>query len=280
MNFTFLTTKNLYKCLVQYEAFLKQTQGEQARSIFSKAKTAVVRYTAPGWGYPVKLEGRLTPAEMIQGLEFLKTITLEQAVHALTIQKTVFELFGQAVSSQSRRVYRSALKQFLDFLQTLPEWPQQRLGKGGSEGTAPYIHGPRAPLGPRYALKDSEMTPQLREELAQYSLCCQEERTEPLSDAALARYLKDIRNLQGWLYRYKGYSLEELSFFKIVPPEAFWQPDAMERVMALCQEYVAWLRDERQVATSTMGFGLNTFFLITEYTHYVYQCQKANFSGG
>lgn len=280
MKSAFSTTKNLYECLIQYEQLLKQTQGEQARAIFGKAKTALVRYTAPGWGYPVKLEGRLTPAEMIGGLEFLKTITLEQAVNALAVQKTVFERFGPAVSSQSQRVYRSALKQFLEFLRTLPEWPQPLLGKGSSEGTAPYIHGPRAPFGPRYALKGGEMTPELRAELAEYSLCCQEERTEPLSDAALHRYLKDIRNLWGWLYRYKGYSLEELSFFKIVPAEAFWQPDAMERVMALCQEYVAWLRDERQVATSTMGYGLNTFFLITEYTHYVYQSQKATVSGG
>lgn len=278
MKYTCLKTKNLFDCLYQYEERLKQIHGEKTRTIFGKAKTALVRYTAPGWGYPIKLEGRLTPAEMLQGLEFLKTITLEQAVQALAVQESVFERFGSAVSSQSRRVYRSALKQFWNFLQTVPEWPQQSSGGGHQDSATPYIQGPRNPKGIRYALKPSEMTPQLEAELAQYRLCCRQDRTETLSKISLDTYCQNIRNLWGWLYRYKGLPLEELSLFRIVPPEAFWQPNAMERVMGLCQAYITWLRDERQVANNTLVSQLKTFFLITEYTHYVYQCQSADVS--
>lgn len=93
---------------------------EQAHATVSRTKTALLRYTLPGWGFVLQKGGKLTSWETEMALNYMKGISLEQFGKAAWIQQQVFDL--QQVPSNSQRTYRAALKKLLAWCEQQQWW--------------------------------------------------------------------------------------------------------------------------------------------------------------
>ena len=76
-------------------------------------KTAVFRYTLPGYDLPPN-------ATKDESIDFLKQLPIHNFQNALDVQQQVFD--SLSVDGGIQRTYRSALKQFLEWCSSQPWW--------------------------------------------------------------------------------------------------------------------------------------------------------------
>jgi hypothetical protein len=108
-----------------YENYLNlKFEEKKAYSVIAKTKTSLIRFVLPEWGFLLKLDGNLSFAENLEGLNFMKDIPIHQVVYALEVQERVFDKFGDRASPPSRRVYRSALRKMMDWGKSQDWWAQ------------------------------------------------------------------------------------------------------------------------------------------------------------
>ncbi|WP_204141187.1 hypothetical protein [Halomicronema sp. CCY15110] len=266
MNGPQIKIENLLDAFSAYEDYLQQKQShKQAKNSINKLKTGLVRFTLPGWGYPLKLTGRLTPEEMLRGIEFMASVSLLQANQALEVQESLFQRMGDLVSDASKRVYRSAVRQFIEYCQSLAAWPTYR--RPGLPPTA-YIYGKPKKVWHHFGLRSQDVPPALQAELNEYAEALSS-RTPPLSPSSIQRQTRGVRKILGWLHRTKNIAVEELTLFQIVPVEALFEEAAAAKTMSLLQEYLDWLKS-REEHIHSLKQAFMHFLYLTEYAHHVY----------
>ncbi len=188
----------------------------------AQVRTAILRYTAPIWGYTL-LSKRMTHAEIAAGIAFLKTIPIAQLETALEAQKAWFAQMG--ISGSISRTNRSYLKQLIDWTKTAvqPKRKRQRV----KNPIAPYrFRTVLATYGVLYRQHDrpkrrvGQVVKLSAQELAEASL-------QPLKTelAALATWMKrqgfaprtiertidSILEFLGWYHRIQAIPAQELN---------------------------------------------------------------------
>lgn len=259
------TLADLYSLYLEH---LRTTYPEvTAKQYIAKLQTAWIRYVLPGWGFPLKLEGNLTPSEVNAGLQFMHTIQLFQVEDALAIQAQVYQQFGDRISASVQRVYRSALQKSLEWGQQQSFW-QNAFGNR-SQNRAVAMQPPRGRCKSQYRLQRAHRTAVLHQEIEQLYVYWQQIRLPKLSNSSIDRYLKDVENVLGWLHHIQGVSLDDLRLTTVVPKAALQDPHVAQQVAAVAEEYIKWLRTERVAKQSTQMFAFSAFVHITEYLYYV-----------
>jgi hypothetical protein len=102
-----LKINNVYQIYQLYCKFLQTEMGDKSNNEIAKIKTALIRYTLPGYGISTQL------MESHQKEKSLKKISISQFKNVLVVQQQVFEVLGTEVTIHSQRTYRSALKKML-----------------------------------------------------------------------------------------------------------------------------------------------------------------------
>jgi len=256
-----MTTLKLTDVLRSYEQYLTVHQPEKAISMLRQLRTALDRFTLPGWGFPPFVSGRPTNAEQTAAQQFKQTVALEQLKHALEAQKVGFALLQASADSQT--VYKSILKKFLDWAdhqnwcvdQDKEDGGIKKIRRGHGTVTAKRLTT-RKKLEPYY-LTFREMPPPLQQELENfYRFWTEPVWANRVPTAIRPRTAKDyqdwLRALFGWLYRYQGKSPEQLSLSVLVPVVALKDVQDKEgatkamkcagkQVKALGSKFIQWL---------------------------------------
>ena len=222
---------NLKEALVLFSEDIKaQYSPQEAQILLSHTETSINRYALLGWGFAPPKGRKFTLEEKAAAEAFQKTISLEQLITAAEAQEKAFDLLQ--VSPTSRAAYRSRLKKFLTWCSHTPWWPEQNRpsptlrcprmrGRGyGSIKTTRLVDQPKFSS---YYLKPSEMNPQLKAEIDKYH----QFRTAPHWPNRLEQPIKlkvadtektMILQILGWLHRFQGFPLDQLSLDLIITP--------------------------------------------------------------
>ncbi|MBD1821117.1 hypothetical protein H6F51_01090 [Cyanobacteria bacterium FACHB-DQ100] len=255
---------NLADFYHRYQDYVKsQFEEKKANSIIAKTNTSLVRYVLPEYGFLLKLDGNLSPAEMLEGLKFMEQVPISQVVHLLETQERVFNRFGERVSPAIRRAYRSTTKIMLDWGK-LQDWWKQSV-ETSSHGRTPTMLIFKKRVEHWHKLKPEELSPSLSQQLSHFSLYCTTLRQPCLSEGSCVRYHREILGVLGWMHRIKGIAVANLSLADLVPVAAVYDQGAAERVATLAQEYLDWMRANLGGKEATLKFALQAFFYLAEY---------------
>jgi hypothetical protein len=175
---TFLNTQpaTIQEALDFYFIFLKETHEEKkAAQIFDLTRTALTRYTLPGWGVPMPRGRKPTKTETSVANNYLQSVKLKQLINAIEAQAKVFN--ECSVTPNQRHTYGSKLANFISWINQ-QNWltennqstsknraPRIRLGygKGGSKKMTD-----RTRLS-KYGLEKNRVNSVLRQELEEFN---------------------------------------------------------------------------------------------------------------
>lgn len=259
--------KTLFDFYSSYVEEIKQTTSEKgAKAAIAKLQTGWIRYVLPGLGFPLKLKGKLIHEEVAKAHQFMQGVSLCQADQALEVQQQVFQQFGDRISPEVQRVYRSVVRKSLEWGRQQDFW-EISLGNRAKD-RAPAMLPPRGSLKPRYSIQKTQYNETLQKEIEHLCAWWQSTRVPTLKQDSIRRYLKDINCLLGWLHHVKAVPIKNLSLYKIVPLQALSDEAAAQQVTNLAQEYLEWLQVERENQLSTQLFAWYSFVHISEYIHY------------
>ncbi|MBM0745626.1 hypothetical protein JOY44_29850 (plasmid) [Phormidium sp. CLA17] len=256
--------RSLLDALLAYESHVQSTMPpKQATAAWAQVRTALWRYTLPGWGLPSPQGQRLSPAEYEQGLQLLQQLPFKRLQEAPGVQERLFEQL--AVAGNSRRTYRWALQRLMTWCQqqgwletALVAEPASRVRQHRRSANDVRLTTRRARQ--RYRLVEAEQSEALRQELALFTQFltgagAEERDSMGVSAATAQQYLHQVERFLGWLHSEGGVPLQELSLRQLVvgsasslgreqpvlPSEA-----EAERVVALVQAYLEWLRTPQE----------------------------------
>jgi hypothetical protein len=198
---------------------------------YDLTRTAVLRYTLPGWTNVYPGKGKATAAQVAQGLKALSQITLEQFKEALAVQAQVFD--HMQLEKKQRRTPRFYLTQMLNWAgsqgyfgshlptsqpsstETNAPLRLQRQ-KGQARLTAGSVKLRNKPSHATYALGSVEgdvIHADLQKELdALSAYLAKLKQRQP----TIKKHLKHITQLLGWLHREEGIPLETLKLESLV----------------------------------------------------------------
>lgn len=268
MKFSSSDPKSLFDAWNLYQSEVQENQSKQKASVtLSLTKTAIIRYTLPGWGLEPSKHGRVTAWESYRGITFMKGVELPQLSHVLEIQQQVFE--NQQVPLDVQRNYRSALNRFLGWCQKQDWW------KSKAQHIVPKRH-PRTdqkpkqskPQRPKYALgsvRGDFISKNLESELEAF----QDFRRND-SDVRRSTVEKDLRQIRlvlGWLHRFKEIPLASLSLRQMISwvdidSPALSKDEAEETAFAnleLINEYIRWLESTGEEGTDASNTTKNLY---------------------
>jgi hypothetical protein len=106
-------TSTAYKVYQHYCKHLKSLKTDAKTDPTAAIKTALVKYTLPGYGLPPN-------ATKSEAVDFLNKIPIHQFQNALVVQQQVFD--SLSVDGGIQRTYRSALRKFLEWCSSQPWW--------------------------------------------------------------------------------------------------------------------------------------------------------------
>lgn len=237
---------NLYQLEIQ-----KEEEKQKASITLALVKTAIIRYTLPGWGLEPSSHRRVTAWENYQGLTFMKGVELPQLVHGLETQQKVFE--QQEVPLDIQRNYRAALNRFLEWCYEQSWWnhsrPQSSVTKRDPRPSDQKVRHQR----PKYALGTVEgdfVSENLQSELEAFQNFRLNQNG--VRQSTVNKDLRQIRLVLGWLHRFKGISLGSLKLQDMI---SWADIDSSDRAhlkqaedlafknLELINEYIAWLEN-------------------------------------
>jgi hypothetical protein len=225
----------LYECFLQSEY-----EASKAKLIIAKTKTSLVRFTLHKYGFPLKLDGKLLPSEMIEGLRFMEQIPICQSAYLLEAQEEVFTKFSDQIPSASRRVYRSALKKMIDW-GTTQDWWQQSVAKS-AVGRTPTMLIFKKRVEHWHKLKPEDISVELSQQLDLLSAYLTTVRQPCLKASSYKRYHREVLGVLGWLHRIKGIAISDLSLTYLVPVASIYDQAVAEQVVMIAEEYLEWMR--------------------------------------
>jgi len=251
-----------------YQDYLSEIEkthtDKQAYAIKAKLKTALRRYTLPGFGW-------VFVKEETAWLNFMQTLTLQDLNQALEVQEQVFTQLKDAVSDESRRSNRSSLKRFVEYIQTQPYY---YIALGASKDQlAPRMQSHKKRQEHWHRLKPKEIPSQVNDELNRLThyllyLRSQTSYGSTLVESTVKRYVREVLDLLSWLHRFKGEPLETLSIQLLVPRSAITDDVEAAKVAQLLQEYVEWLQSHLGLARRGQGFAVRSCIYIAELLEY------------
>lgn len=250
MKFSSSDPRSLFDVWNLYQSEVQESQPKQKASVtLSLAKTAIIRYTLPGWGLEPSKHGRVTAWESYRGISFMKGVELPQLSHALKIQQQVFE--AQQVPLDVQRNYRSALNRFLGWCQEQHWWKSkvQHISPKRHPGTDQKPKKSKSQR-PKYALgsvKGDFISKDLESELEAFQDFRRNEND--VRQSTVEKDLRQIRLVLGWLHRFKEIPLASLSLRQMISwvdidSPALSKDEAEEAAFAnleLINEYIHWL---------------------------------------
>lgn len=255
--------ESLLDAFLHYEEHIRATMLEKkANATLAQVRTALLRYTLPGWGFSLPQGRRLSPEDCELGLNFLRQVTLKQLGEAPALQEGLFEQWS--VPGNSRRNYRWALNGFIDWCKGQP-WFESEVGstlkrpvsrKRSSRGSANDVRLTARRSKGAYRLKDEIPAP-LQQELDAF--CRLLTKGDPQGQAPSRRtvrpqtaqqYLSQVLRVLGWLHTEQKVSLQDLSLHQLVEFVAADEGETQknlrqmeaQRTVDLIQAYFLWLR--------------------------------------
>jgi hypothetical protein len=148
-----LTSYTVYQHYCQH---LKSVKPEAKTDPSAAIKTALFKYTLPGYGLPPN-------ATKDEAINFLKSIPIHDLQSVLAVQQQVFDSLG--VNSGIQRTNRSALRKMLEWCSSQPWWssavsnsatiPQPRKERRGSFN---QVRVTKRKKQPNYILTEEEIS--------------------------------------------------------------------------------------------------------------------------
>jgi hypothetical protein len=258
--------KTLFDLYQDYENHLDHKEAKDAYALKAKLKTALIRYTLPGWGFPMH-QGKATAAQTAEGLEFMKQISLLQVDQALITQEQVFRSMGHDPADPVCRINRSALNKLLEFGRSQPYW-NPAVGSEQTE-TTPRMLVTKKRCKHWHRLNQTDISPTLTAELDALVFFWQFQRQSPLVENTRIRYRREILDILGWLHRVKNVPLSELSLQILIPAQAVHDQETANQVRAMTENYLEWVQLNVSPKFSTQRFAVQTLIYIAEYIEYV-----------
>ncbi len=242
-----------------YHLYCKHLQEENPTAL-PNLKTALVRYTLPGYGLPPEAKKDTADA-------FMTTVPLYQFKDALNVQQRVYESLGDKCSPASKRNYRHALKKMLDWCSQQKWWKENARAESGEY--APIMRkGSGRPVRatnrncflPKYTLKDSEILGDLQKELDSLMAfltgsTVYKRQDPPLRKVTAVAEIDNIKRIMGWLHRYRDVAISELTLSKL---------DDIE----LAYEFCNWLKSVRKVTPGSEVTLMKAWLNVLKFLHY------------
>jgi hypothetical protein len=247
----------------RYETAVLATQPQpKATALLAQTRTALLRYTLPGWGFPPPKGQRLTAQEATQGLQCLSQVSVAHLQEAAALQEDLFEQLH--VAGNSRRNYRWALHQFLDWCQqqswfdtnTWSEAEQPTPRKREKKGSATDVRVTTRKASQAYRLPDAALSASLQQELADLEQYLTDskpsERSQRRTSATIQQTLNQVRRILGWLHHVEGIAQDALSLHLLVPEtwgqsqqRQLLEPEGTKNSVELVQAYLQWQQASR-----------------------------------
>jgi hypothetical protein len=198
---------------------------------YDLTRTALLRYTLPGWTNVYPSQGKATAAQIAQGMTALSQITLEQFKDALAVQAKVFD--QMQLDKNQRRQPRCYLTQLLTWAgthgdssnhapenessPTVTKAPfQLHRSKGQKRLKASSVKLRNKPLRKPYGLGavagdviDDDLKKQLD---ALKAYLAQSKQRKP----TIKKHLAQVMQMLGWLHREKGIPFDTLRLESLV----------------------------------------------------------------
>lgn len=210
-----------------YDVLVAYSQ-KKSDADFKQVRTALLRYVIPGWGGPAPFGLRMKEHDIQIGMSYLKKINVGRLADALKVQEQVFN--EQKASHASRRNYRYHLSCLINYYESSIEIlsisnsteskAKQKYRfhspSGQSKERPGDYHkrlGVKQDKGETLALRDEELNPLVRQQLADYKIF----RLKELRLASFKREIPTIKRVLGWLHHRKGIPIDELTLESIVP---------------------------------------------------------------
>lgn len=197
----------------------------------------------------------------------MKQISLLQVDQALDTQEQVFRDLGYNPADPLCRINRSALNKLLEFGRAQPYW-NPAVGSEQAE-TTPRMLVTKKRCKHWHRLNRGDISLTLANELDALVFFWQFQRQSPLVENTRIRYRREILDILGWLHRVKNVPISELSLYILIPPRAVHHQETANRVRAMTEDYLEWVRSNVSPKFSTQRFAVQVLIYIAEYIEYV-----------
>ncbi|WP_071192416.1 hypothetical protein [Trichormus sp. NMC-1] len=220
---SFSTTPNAKEsALDYYNRYCEYLRLNDSENDITSLQSIIIKYLVPAYGGSSPSGKRATSAEIEAGINYLQEISIEELKDALKLIEAQFELLG--VTKRKCYIPRSRIRNWLNwhqsqgdfgFLpqQTLPEFNtfytngiRQKQPKPGKK-----LHDNRCPIHKLCAKRfpDDYLNPHLEQEIKDYKAW---RLANDIRPGSIATEEEQILQVLGWLHRYEGIPLEQLSF--------------------------------------------------------------------
>jgi hypothetical protein len=224
-----------WEAIELYEEYVKATHPqEKAERIINELRSATLRFFASQLGFKRTTQGRkMTLGDSTSAQQFLQTLGVEALLNARQTLQEAFE--KQKASIASKNTYGNRFNQFLSWSQEQEWWPSQGSWKAYVKNQCcpvlknPYGDTSNTPLTERrtgylkYQLKPQETPVALQKELDKFFQFLTSPEwpsrvIDPIEDSSAYEYIKDIRLMLGWFYRYQTppTKLEQMSLLQLL----------------------------------------------------------------
>ncbi len=214
-----------------FDAYIEYLQQNLSSNVDKMLNTVFMRFLIPAWGGKPPVGVRATNKDLNSALDFIKSKPISLLDNADSLLEN--SLSKQEISLSNRRVYRSILKGFLDWLKISKQISEPEnilekqenitdVGFGFKKGKGFYsspncsYHGLKRKEP--YALlshKEDYLNKVLVKELTDFENF---RKKEGCSKGTIGLDLRNVKAMLGWLHRFKNIPLEELSLTKIIHP--------------------------------------------------------------
>jgi hypothetical protein len=219
-----------------YEEYVIATHSpEQAQRIINELRSATLRFWAEELGFKRTSVGRkMTKADSTEAQKFLQTLGVDVLLNARQTLQQAFE--NQKASIATQHTYGNRMNQLVSWSQEQEWWPAQSSWKAMVKAQScpvlknPYGDTSNTPLTTRrtqylnYRLKPQETPVGLQQELDQFFRFLTSPEwpsrvIDPIEDSSAYEYIKDIRLMLGWFYRYQTPPIkkEQLTLSQLLP---------------------------------------------------------------
>ena len=289
------------------EAYRLYDQDFKAKNLKAKnqhlalLRTAFFRYTLPKYGLPFPKGKKLTSVELKAAWELMEKIPIHELKNALIYQDEVFSAMKCTLST--RRTYRMHLTKFILWNQQQSWWkwavlvtekdrekrcPKMRNTRSFSKDKPRVTERQINPGCPnfQYTLKPEEILPDLQQELDlflkfQTALVGNRNRQDQaLRPVSAMAHVTAAKRLLGWLHRYQGIPLEELSLKKLVAysgltPEGKKDEARIDAVMELIESHLEWLRESRGASPNTELKAVESLVAVAKFLYHKASKQRS-----
>lgn len=222
--------KNFLEAQEIYEEYLRELDPFKAQRIINEFRSGI-HHALPEFGYQRTHSGRKMTAEEIKNAQkFKKTLPIQKLLKLRQALQKSFE--KNNVSQASQNTYGNRVEQFLTWAAQQPWWPGSRSVKLKEQCT-PYLRHKHGALADcklternftyrKYILTPQETPPKLQSQLRQFYLYLIEPEwpgriIKPVEKSSANEYLKNIKLILGYLYRFLNVPMHELCLELIVP---------------------------------------------------------------